>query len=152
MLNEAIYTTKNPIVSPAKTSFANADGTTTKTIYTAPSTGTQGNAGADECVRITCIPVISTDTAAREFILSANHGNGEFDLGFLQIPANSGNGVNAANPSLNMLNAKPNVLRDGNGNPYYLLPRGGTLRARPRAAVTATFVVEFGVEGEEYKA
>lgn len=150
-LNESIFKTKNPIVSPAETVFVNSDGTNPKTLYTVPSSGTAGVVGADECVRITNIPVVSSDTSAREVLLFINYGNGDILMGFRQIPANSGNGVTAGNPSLNLLLAIPDLPRDGSNNPYIILPRGAQIKAQMRVAVTATFSIRMGVNGEEYK-
>lgn len=140
-LNETLYATKDPIVSG--TNFQNADGTSYKTIYT-NSTG--------EAVRIMAIAINSTDTVARDLIFAINDGSTDYPLHHVDIPIAAGtNGTANAVDALNVTNA-PFIPFDHNGNRYFDLANGHSIKGKMIVAVTAATRIDVTIIGAEYLA
>ena len=109
-------------VNNAATSFANADGTAAKTVFTAGANGS----------RVQAIAVVNTDTAAYDVVLSYN-GATQL-LGRVSVPLSSGN-TNAA-PTVNLLaSAQFAPFLDADGS--LRLPGGVTLQLAMGSAIAA---------------
>ena len=109
-------------VNNVATSFANADGTVAKAIFTA---GTNGS-------RVQAIAVVNTDTVAYDVVLSYN-GATQI-LGRVSVPLSSGN-TNAA-PTANLL-ASPQLTPFLDADGSLRLPGGVTLWLALGSAITA---------------
>ena len=119
-------TVRNAVVS-----FANADGTTLKTLI----------AGGTDGTLVSAITVSSTDTATRDLKLWLTVSGTDYLLNTTQIPLSSGN-TNAV-PPVDILRATmaPGLAYDAMGNRVLHVANGSTLRASMGAAVTAATTV-----------
>lgn len=107
------------------TTFANADSTNIKTIFTPPADG----------AIVTAIAITNTTVSANDLILHLNDGTITTTLGHVDINASSGtNGTANATDGLNLLNL-PWLPVDGNGNHFLKLGAGDILRANVRVAI-----------------
>jgi len=122
--------------SPAGISFANADGTTVKTIYTA---GVEG-------ALIDNIAVVSDDTSAVILVLTYNDGTTDFPIGEVSIPV--GSGTDGSSPAVNLLSATAMpFLQAGGGLP---LGNAHSLKINAKSAVTAAKTVTLVAFGGNY--
>jgi len=121
-------------------SFANADGTTAKTLYTA---------AADDAV-VKAIMVTSTDTAARNLRLIINDGSTDRTIGTVNIPITAG--TTGSITAVDMLGAAlmPGLPLDQQGKRILPMQAGHILKVAPLVAVTATFTIDVTAVVEEY--
>jgi len=120
--------------------FANADGTTIKTLIAA---------GADDS-NLIGLDITSTDGTARDILLYKQIGGTDYLIGHVDIPANAGfdgivnrvNGLNSSN--------LPGTRVDAAGNRYIPLASGTTLRAAMKVAVTSAQTITCNVLVEDY--
>jgi hypothetical protein len=127
-----IATPKNPAVA-----FANADGTTFKTLMTPGASGS----------RLDTLIASSTDTVSNVMQLAVTKSAVDYVLGEVTIPANAG--TNGVVKSVAVLNATdlPGLAYTENGSLY--LESGVTLKARMKTAVAGAFGVQLlGVGGD----
>jgi hypothetical protein len=120
--------------------FANADGTTIKTLIAA---------GADDS-NVVAFSITSSDSAARDILLYKQIGGTDYLIGHVDIPANAGfNGtVNRVN-GLNSANL-PGLQLDAAGNKYMKLAAGATLRAAMKVAVTTAQTITVNLVLEDF--
>lgn len=118
--------------------FANADGTTVKTCYTA---------GADDSV-IKAIIVTSTDTAARDIRFLISDGTTNFQLRRVNILANAGNSTSVA--PVDCLSGFVGLPLDEHGNRVLRLRRNFQLRANMVVSVSAATEIVVIVLGEDF--
>lgn len=118
--------------------FANADGTNVKTIFTA---------GADDSV-VKAIIVTSTDSVARDIQFYLSDGTTNFQLRRVSIPANAGNSTSVA--PVDCLSGFTGLPLDEHGNRVLRLRRNFQLRANMVAAATSGSEVDVIVLGEDY--
>lgn len=120
--------------------FANADGQTLKTIYTAGANGS----------KVHGLIATSTDTSARDMQLSITNGGTTYILGTVTVPIGAGNSGSV--PSVNMLNSAqlPGLPLDSDGNPEILLVSGDTLQAEALSTVTAAKVISLTAIGADF--
>ena len=121
-------------------SFANADGQTKKTIFTAGANGS----------RLTEILVSSTDTSARDIVVGITVSATNYDLFIVNIPITAGT-VNSA-PTVSYLKQAqcPGMALDAYGNPYLDLPSGTTVYAYAPVSVTAAKQINVWAMGANY--
>lgn len=132
-----------PVTQRVKTpgaSFANADGTAYKTLYTA---------SADDAI-VKAIMVTSNDTAAVNLKLAINDGVTDRIIGTVNIPITAG--LTGAIAAVDLLGSSlmPGLPMDQNGK--RVLPMQGThvLKVAPLVAVTAAKTVDVVAVVEEY--
>jgi len=116
-----------------------ADTTTYKTLLTAGSLGSI----------VTNISVQSTDTAAKDVVLTMTVSGTDYPIGTVAIPLRTGD-TNSA-PSINLLNLaniSPAFNVDNNGNRYLELPALATLRVKVTATLTAAKAISFIAAGK----
>lgn len=117
--------------------FANADGTSFKSVLTPGSTG----------ARVDTLFASSTDTAANVMQLAVQKSAVDYVIGEVAIPANAG--TNGTVKSVAVLNSTdiPGLAYTENGALY--LANGCVLRARMKTAVAGAFGVQlFGIAGD----
>ncbi len=121
-------------------SFANADGTTAKTLYTA---------AADDAI-VKSIMVTSTDTAARNLRLIVNDGTTDRTIGTVNIPVTAG--TTGAIAAVDLLGAAlmPGLPLDQQGKRILPMQGGHIIKLAPLVAVTATFAIDAVAVVEEY--
>lgn len=116
-----------------------ADTTTYKTLLTAGANGSI----------VTNISVHSTDTSAKDVVLTVTVSGTDYPIGTVAIPLRTGD-TNAA-PSMNLL-AATNIASafnlDVNGNRYLELPANATLRVKAGSTVTTAKAISFRAEGK----
>lgn len=134
----SLYVTKG-IKTPGA-SFANADGTAYKTLYTA---------SADDAI-VKSIMVTSNDTAAVNLKVAINDGVTDRVIGTVNIPITAG--LTGAIAAVDLLGSSlmPGLPLDQNGK--RVLPLQGThvLKVAPLVAVTAAKTVDVVAVVEEY--
>ncbi len=118
-------------VRNAAVAFANADGTTLKSVIAGGSNGTQINA----------ITVSSTDSTARDLKLWINNGTTDFLLGTVSIVGSSGNTNALAAIDIMRSTMVPGLAFDALGNRVLFIASGWTLKASMGAAVTSSQTV-----------
>ncbi len=125
-------TTKNPIFlgtpEGAGISFANADGTTAKTLFTA---GINGGA-------ITQVTAVSDDTVDRIAVISFDDGTTSFKIGEVTIAAGAGTNGNVAAVNIFDITKLPNLDADGS----YILKASTGLEINMKVAVTAAKTID----------
>jgi hypothetical protein len=121
-------------------SFANADSTTAKTLYTA---------GADDAV-VKAIMATSTDGTARNLKLIVNDGSTDRCIGTVNIPLNAGTTGSAAAVDLLASTLLPGLQLDQQGKSVLPLQAGHVLKIAPLIAVTAAAVIDVVAVVEEY--
>lgn len=126
-------------IKNAAVQIVNADGTTLKTLYTAPINGG----------KVEAIAISSSDTVARDIQLVVTKASVDYALGTITIPIQAG-GI-AATPAVDGLQAaaSPWVRLDENGNPFLLLETGSVLKVKSVVAVTAALAVQFFAQVRE---
>jgi hypothetical protein len=109
-------------------SFASADGTNLKTLYTAPT----------DDANLILLSITSSDTAATDVLLYLTIGGTDRLIGHIDVPIGAGtNGTANAVDGLNATNL-PFILVDDTGINHFLPLKGGViLKAGMRAAVTS---------------
>ena len=107
--------------------LVNADGTASKTIYTAPANG----------VRIDALNFASTDTSARDVQLIINKSGTDYLVGTISVPIGAGNtsGAGAKN-ALADANI-PLAVADPYGNKVIWLEGNAILKVLAPVAITA---------------
>lgn len=123
-------------IQTSAVSFANADGTSEKTIVTAGSEGT----------RIDVLLVTSDDTTARVFRLLVNNGTTSFIVGEVSVPV--GAGTDGATLSVKVLAASVLPWLDSSGSLF--LKAGWTLKAAAKVAVTSGKTIAFVAFSGDY--
>lgn len=122
------------------TQFANADGTTAKTIYTA---GTNGS-------RILSVNAVTTDTAVNDVALSVQVGGSgtSYPVGAVAVAAGSGNNANPPTASVELLLGASiaGLLADGS----LQLGANDTLQAAVLAAVTSGKTLTLFVQASDF--
>jgi hypothetical protein len=128
-----ISSPKNPAVA-----FANADGTSFKTIMTAGASGS----------RLDSLVGSSSDTVSNVLQLAVQKSGVDYVVGEVTIPANAG--TNGTVKSVACLNATdlPGLAYTENGAVY--LENGAVLRGRMKTAVAGAFVVHLTGFGGDY--
>lgn len=136
--NQLLYFTKT--AKQTGITFVNADGTSVKTLYTAPTDG----------AKVRAIVICSDDTSARDVLLYLSKSGTNYVVGHLDVPLGSGtNGTANAINGLNTTNlAWP--TKDNNYNQYIELEGGESLKASMLVAVTAAKTVTIVVLTEDY--
>lgn len=121
-------------------SFANADGTTAKTLYTA---------AADDAI-VKSIMVTSNDTSTVNVKVIINDGSTDRIIGTVAVATLSGTSGSAAAVDLLSSSLLPGLPLDQNGK--RVLPLQGThvLKVAPLVAVTAAKTVDVVAVVEEY--
>lgn len=119
-------TVRNAVVS-----FANADGTTVKTVIAGGTNGTI----------VSALTVSSTDSANRDLKLWLTVSGTDYLLSTTQIPLNSGNTNAVAPVDLMRASMAPGLAYDAMGNRIIHVANGSTLRASMGSAVTAATTV-----------
>lgn len=123
------------------TQFTPATATTITTIATGGANGSQ----------ITSLTIASTDTAVKNIIFYLNDGTVNHQLGYINIPANSGNASLATPPVDAFRNVYfPGMQIDAMGNKVFNLPAGWSLNGAMVATITAAKVVEVVAQGGDY--
>jgi hypothetical protein len=115
-----------------------ADTTAYKTLFTAAS-----------ATRIYSILVNSTDTAAKDLVVSVQISGTDYPLATFAIPLRSGD-TNAA-PAVQLLNHAmilDSLKHDTNGNHCYDIPSGAVVRVKVTSAITAAKVMSILLTGE----
>ncbi len=121
------------------TQFANADGTTAKTIYTAGANGS----------RILSVNAVTTDTAVNDVALSVQVGGSgtSYPIGAVAVAAGSGNNANPPTASVELLGTQiAGLLADGS----LQLGAGDTLQAAVLAAVTTATTLTLFVQASDF--
>jgi hypothetical protein len=118
-------------LATAVQSYANADGTTIKTILTAGANGT----------KITAVTISSTDGTNRDMKFYLNDGSTNHLLCTVQVLANSGNTNAIAPVDLFRATMCPGLSFDSNGNRELFLKTGWSFRAGSAVAVTAAAAI-----------
>lgn len=129
-----IATPRNPAVA-----FANADGTSFKSLFSAGSSGS----------RLDTLIGTNTDTTAAYVVQFAiQKSSVDYVIGEVNIPI--GSGTNGSAKSVAMLNATdiPGLTYTENGSVY--LETGCVLRARVKTAVAGVFAVQIVGVGGDY--
>lgn len=121
-------------------SFANADGTSAKTLYTA---------GADDAV-VKALMVTSTDGTARNFKVIVNDGSTDRCIGTVNIPITAGTTGSIAAVDLLASALLPGLPLDQQGKRILPLQATFVLKLAPLVAVTAAAVVDVVAVVEEY--
>lgn len=128
-----IASPKNPVVA-----FANADGTTFKSLMTVGASGS----------RLDSLIASSTDTVSNVLQLAVQVSAVDYVIGEITIPANAGtNGVVKSVAVLNPTDI-PGLVYTENGALY--LGVGSVLRARMKTAVAGAFGVQLVGLGADY--
>lgn len=125
---------KNPVQS-----FANADGTTFKSVFSAGSNGS----------RLDTLIGTNTDTTAAYVVqLAIQKSSVDYVIGEVNIPI--GSGTNGSAKSVAMLNATdiPGLAYTENGALY--LETGCVLMARVKTAVAGAYAVQLAGVGGDY--
>jgi hypothetical protein len=136
-------TNKQPIflnsVVSSNVEILNADGTGTKTIYTA---GTDGGG-------ITNLTATTTDTSDVIVVLSSNDGAQINVLGEVTVAA--GAGTDGATAAVNLLDAvaMPGVFQNDGS---YIMGSSETLLVNAKSAVTAAKALSISAKGGSYSA
>lgn len=129
-----IATPRNPAVA-----FANADGTSFKSVFSAGSSGS----------RLDSLIGTNTDTTAAYVVqLAIQKSSVDYVIGEVNIPI--GSGTNGSAKSVAMLNATdiPGLAYTENGAVY--LETGCVLRARVKTAVAGAYAVQLVGVGGDY--
>jgi hypothetical protein len=121
-------------------SFANADGTTAKTVATGAANGS----------KIESLIVESTDTAARDIQVIINISSTAYQLTQISIPA--GSGSNNSTPCVDVLKHAqfPGLASDALGNKYIYLANGNTLQIAMATTVTAGKQINVFAQGGDF--
>jgi len=125
-------------------SFANADGTSTKTLVS--------SSAYDR--RVYAISVFSSDSTARTLTLKLNDGVTSRIIGTISVTANAGNTtLISALDIIAHANVYPILAKqyDMNGQPFFHLPTGWSIEGNFSVAVTAGTNIKFISNGEVYK-
>lgn len=121
-------------------SFTSADTTTLKTVFTASANDSD----------VKALLAASTDSAAINLQIYISRGGTDYQIGCVNIPANSGtNGVANAVDLLNGTNI-PGLLVDSAGKLYLALKTGDTLRVACLATMTAAKTLWVTAIGQDY--
>lgn len=128
-----IASPKNPAVA-----FANADGTTFKTLMTAGASGS----------RLDSLIASSTDTVSNVLQLAVTKSGVDYVIGEVTIPANAG--TNGTVKSVAVLNSTdiPALAYTEAGALY--LETGSVLKGRMKTAVAGAFAVQLMGQGGDY--
>lgn len=129
-----IATPRNPVQS-----FANADSTTFKSVFSAGASGS----------RLDSLIGTNTDTTAAYVVqLAIQKSSVDYVIGEVNIPI--GSGTNGSAKSVAMLNSTdiPGLTYTENGSIY--LETGCVLRARVKTAVAGVYTVQLAGVGGDY--
>lgn len=127
-------------VNNSSVTIVNADGTATKTLFTA---------GADDS-DVDSIIVTSNDTAARILVLYVTRSAVDYILGSVTIQAGAGtDGFNFTFDFINFINI-PGLPMNNVGKQYLRLKTGDTLKVAVTTAVTAAKTIYVSAFGQDY--
>lgn len=140
--------TPNSIVTPQTVNagtpqtWANSDGTTAKTVYTAGSNGSV----------VRGINATTTDTSANIVNLTRQvAGSGSFfQIGAPTVPASSGTNGTAASKDLNNISDIPSSYVDAAGNRVIVLGPNDVLQCAPQSAVTSGKLLTIQAFGQDF--
>lgn len=129
------------------TTFVNGDGLNAKKI----AEGTTTTVGS----RISKILITTDDTAVNifKFFLHDGTSTSLLPIGFISVPANSGDSTSNNNNTVSVLrstNIDPLVDLDNNGNPYILLSPEYSLYGSVTTAVSASKTLQVAVWIDDY--
>jgi hypothetical protein len=120
--------TATPIFPQTMENWAVALTTTTAT--TLVTGGTNGT-------KVESIMVASSDTTARDLVLSVNNGSTSFPIGIVSIPITAGTVDTVPSVAIFRSAQLPGLAIDANGNPYLYVASGWSLQVAVATAPTS---------------
>jgi hypothetical protein len=137
-------TSPNPIfpvaINVGVGQILNADGTTTKTIFTAGANGS----------KVESLTISSTDTVDQDISLYVSRGGTDYLLALMKIPATSGS-VNNVPAISGLINTQlPGLSQDANGNVILYLQNGDKLSFAAATTITSGKAITAVAVGGDY--
>lgn len=107
--------------------------------------------GGTDGSQVTSLVVATTDTAVSNIVFSLFDGTNYYQLGYINIPANSGNASLTSAPVDVFRNMFfPGIQVDAVGNKSLIVPAGWSLVGRMIATITATKTLSVVAQGGDY--